>query len=456
MKKSFLPIVSLVLAVVTTSCYNQIEELNSKTNNSDAQQITGETKAIHAFNDFINRLNSDALTRSTIPQAEIIAVKKTTTAVYDNKHLSRSNNVGLPVYELTLENSNMTQGFAVVADLATMDEVIAYSPIGSIADTAYNKGLALYFKDLAILSDITSKKVTARSDYWQPGWEEIYSPFGSSEFVRWLTQSEWENGPGHGLDWIYYDPVDKIEITNAYITTKWGQGNPYNNRVPKYANGTKNKVNVGCYAVAAGQIMTFHKYPSTYNWGILTISSTIPPTPLAIGGGIDMNKETTAQKEVSRLLTDIATAGETEYNTYQNLGSTFVRKFIPGLNKMGYSATDTYLGEKGGSATLIKDEIKNYQRPVLYYAQSDIGGHIWVVDAILTQERWEYTTFRRQEGLETKPGLERRRARGYLLHCNWGWGGNSDGWYYNFNPPHKDDFVKFYFGKHIYTGIKPQ
>ncbi|MBR2856297.1 MAG: hypothetical protein IKB85_02565 [Bacteroidales bacterium] len=25
-------------------------------------------------------------------------------------------------------------------------------------------------------------------------------------------------------------------------------------------------------------------------------------------------------------------------------------------------------------------------------------------------------------------------VRGYLVHCNWGWNGLDDGWYYHFRP----------------------
>lgn len=459
MKENILSMFSLLLAVVMASCSNQMEELNSEVSDSYEQQIAENEKAIQTFNDFVNRLNENGAARSIISGAEVIAVKKTTTVTYGGIPQARSNNIGLPVYELTLENPDKTLGFAVVADAVSMDEVIAYSPVGAIADTVYNKALASYFRDLSMLSDIASERAIARADYWQPGWDEFRAfVLGPEEFVRWLTPSESANRPNQGYSWIYYGPTDKMEIINAYVPTQWGQGNPYNNRVPYYVDGTRNKVSVGCYAVAAGQIMAFHKYPSTYDWGMLTMGSMIDPTPMQIGGGIDLNKETAIQKEVSRLLTDLATAGETEYDTApdKNSGSTYGSKAIPGLNRMGYVASRIYLGQEGGSASIIKDEIKNYNRPVIYSAYSDIEGHMWVIDAILTLERWEYCTFWSTDGVSTKEGLKRLRAQSNLMHCNWGWNGKSDGWYYNFNPPYKDGYIKFYRDKYIYTGIKPQ
>lgn len=42
------------------------------------------------------------------------------------------------------------------------------------------------------------------------------------------------------------------------------------------------------------------------------------------------------------------------------------------------------------------------------------------------------------------------------MHCNWGWYGNSNGWYYNFTTPHNDKVLNFNRGKLLYTGIKPK
>jgi len=51
--------------------------------------------------------------------------------------------------------------------------------------------------------------------------------------------------------------------------------------------------------------------------------------------------------------------------------------------------------------------------------------------------------------------LNRHRVQGHLMHCNWGWSSTSDGWYFDFIPPHKPDYIYFYTEKYLYTGIKP-
>lgn len=46
------------------------------------------------------------------------------------------------------------------------------------------------------------------------------------------------------------------------LTTKWGQGAPYNNLCPEYTDGGETKKYVtGCVATAMAQVMNYHKYP---------------------------------------------------------------------------------------------------------------------------------------------------------------------------------------------------
>lgn len=465
MRTLFLFKTILLSVLLFASCNKNIELTTIPESNQEELPISGEEKAIETFNKFIENLNANPKTRSTIvPTAKVISVKKTTASAYGRNPPTRSGSKELSIYELTLENPDNTSGFAVVTDAATIDEVVAYVPEGAIADTVFNKSLALYFRDLSLLSEAINERVTTKADYWQPGWDEIFNvQIRSREFVRWLTDWERANRPMQGRSWTYYDPVDKMEIISAYVPTKWGQTNPYNNRVPvKYIddNPKKDNVMVGCYPVAVGQVMAYHRYPASYNWSMLTMSPMVAPTPykrrLGTYLGINLDKETAAQKEVSRLLYDIALAGETKHDPKRNAGSTYLAMVVTGLNRMGYSANEIYMGAQGGSSLIIRDEIKNFRRPVLYAAQNDSVGHIWVIDAVLTQERWGYISSWYFGGEnDGKEGLDRYRVQGNLVHCNWGWHGSGDGWFYNFTPPYKDGFIKLYKSKYLYTGIKP-
>lgn len=276
---------------------------------------------------------------------------------------------------------------------------MAYVPNGSIADTTFNIGLAMWFDDLSMLENSAS----TRADIWQEGWDyESREIPGTQEFYRFITQEDINNG---WASTFYYGPIDKTTIYSAFVPTAWSQTNPYNKRVPYYISGSSNRCRVGCFAVALGQLMSYYRHPASYNWNLLIANPTI-------------NDNTSAANEVSRLLYDIALMGGTRYNTTTGAGSTSVSSNVPTLNSLGYNVTSTYLGT-GQSSPIIVEEMKE-SRPVLFVAQSTRGGHIWVIDGIFEFERWYYYPSRVMPS-ESPTGYELHRVRTMrrLIHCNW-------------------------------------
>ena len=246
-------ILGLLLTAAVSSCAIDSAE-NPPETAKDNLFTPGEEKAVATFNGFLDQLNGDPQTRSTVMgDARITSIRQTSTSAYlGGGAETRSGESGMPVYELTLTNPDSTTGFAVVADPETVDQVIAYAPLGSIADTVFNKGMAMYFQELAALADAVDR---ARQQYEQ---ENAQQP------------ATWN-----------YGPVETL-VTGAFVPTKWGQGNPYNNLKAK-PRESQNFL-IGCYTIAIGQIMAYHKYPATYNWDLLTATETIPATPTTFLG----------------------------------------------------------------------------------------------------------------------------------------------------------------------------
>ncbi len=491
MKTSPVFILGLLLTAAVSSC--AVDGVQAPLETPQGKLFTpDEEKVVATFDSFLDRLGGDPQSRSSIMgDARITSVRQTTTAAYrgGGDAQTRSEGSGMPVYELTLTNPDNTTGFAVVADPETVDEVIAYAPLGSFADTVFNKGLAMYFQELAALADAVdlarqqfeqenAQDLATRNygpgGYWdpnykQPGWDDIFNvTISDPEFYRWLTPDEMVQHQNDYYSWSYQDPIDYTNTVSASVPTRWGQGNPYNNRVPVRVTARPwENVVVGCFAVAVGQLMAFHKYPSTYNWNMLTATETIPVTPTN-DGGIILSQETSAQKEVSRLLYNMAVAGNTKFrpgdaNGNGSGGATNAGTPLTVLPMMGYTVTRTYMETAAISSSLmIKEEISTWRRPVLYCAEivGEDTGHIWVIDGVLTQERWGYSGFSGYGYSEVPSGwkgLNRYRAQGNLVHCNWGWYGYGDGWFYNFNAPHYTrGFAYLMQNKYLYTGIKPQ
>jgi hypothetical protein len=213
-------------------------------------------------------------------------------------------------------------------------------------------------------------------------------------------------------------------------------------------NGIRQKNRVGCFAVAIGQIMNYHKHPGSYNWNLLGFTTDILTT------------QQTA--EVSSLLMDIAYAGGT-YFDIDGAGSTPHAMEIPTLERFWYDVSYNYVNT-GRTGDLIIPEIAA-SRPVILSGAPSSGetGHIWVVDGTYTFERWYYY-WSTTSSLSLPPtDLWRIRYQARLFHCNWGWGGLSNGWYYLYNPKYAPSYTphpenNYYLFSHdltIYTGIRP-
>lgn len=171
------------------------------------------------------------------------------------------------------------------------------------------------------------------------------------ETHRYVSIEEAQNSTEWGNS--YYGPIDNTRTFAAFVQTAWSQVNPYNNKVPQYYNnnGVTERCRVGCFAVALGQLMSYHKHPISYNWDLLISTPSISPY------------HTSAVNEVSRLLYDLALSGGTEYKL-TGAGSTSVSKITPTLNSFGYNVTSTYLGT-GQSSHISIEELKA-SRPVLF------------------------------------------------------------------------------------------
>ena len=223
------------------------------------------------------------------------------------------------------------------------------------------------------------------------------------------------------------------------LATEWGQGNPFNLKCPTL-NGEK--APSGCVATAMSQVLNFFKYPETGKGrGSYTVMGGFRPWSLTLGTtyhyDLLKNKydETTLanltpeeEEAISTLLLHCGAAVKMNYNS-------------DGSGAYDYDATD-------GLATHFRYDslaIHCYQRnhftndewmqmllaelearhPVIYCGQDPrAGGHAFVVDGV------------NNEG---------------LVHVNWGWDGDCDG-YYSLEGLTPKRTVGFSFGYNFSSG----
>lgn len=234
-------------------------------------------------------------------------------------------------------------------------------------------------------------------------------------FKWWLSAADeaLKNSSGYSVS-AYSAPAGAgyRETVDMLVTTKWGQGDPYNRQCP--LSGTSHTL-TGCVATAMAQIMNYHKYPDR------AVSASIPAYGIVLGDAYDWGNMldtytagtggedlfTTAQADAVAML--MAHCGATVNMNYGTSASgAFSFNVSPALrNKFMYNENLNYR-YRGIHTTaewmdMIYNEISN-GRPILYGAVDahGSGGHAFVLDGY--------------------------NAEG-LVHVNWGWEGSADGYY---------------------------
>lgn len=183
------------------------------------------------------------------------------------------------------------------------------------------------------------------------------------------------------------------------ITTKWGQGPPYNDLCPQFG---EYHCAAGCVAIAMAQIVNYYQHPAS-------TSIAIPGyTTATLGLAIDEQPITTFPwgnmtiTDISRLIYYCGVAVNMDYAP-DGSGASDV-EVVPALTKyFGYDSNMKWLARWGMTTEDWEDRIYNElaeNRPVLYAGSAGIG-HEFVCD-----------------------GYE----NGYF-HINWGWNGDCDGYF---------------------------
>lgn len=205
----------------------------------------------------------------------------------------------------------------------------------------------------------------------------------------------------------------KIE---PYIKTQWHQEGPFG----KYAdNGV-----AGCTVIAAGQLMYYFQFPTTYDW-------------------VAIAKNNFNNEALSRFSRDVQDRFQVTYH-YTPIAETSatISKVKKGLESFGYKISH----EKSSSSYRFV-----YQNHTPFYEQGidDAGnGHAWVVDGYNSYDYQYYYVVEYLRGSSGSYYYERDNttysaddgnpAVTYQVHYNWGWGGDNDGYYVS-PPTYKND-----------------
>lgn len=267
---------------------------------------------------------------------KINAVQKRYYAIENISTKSGDSEIGkenIPVYEFSISEEGQN-GFALVLADKRINNVLAYSPSGSLNDTVFNLGLKYFV--LSIPEHIK---------------------YSLEEYEKGTSSLKTKSSVEENVSYHYCE-----------IPVKWGQGYPYNAWVPCTCPDLPQKYHgrapAGCVAVAVAQIMAYHaKSKTRFNWNLLLSNFSVTE-----------NSSKDMRDEVADLMYDIGQKVEMSYDC-DGSGAYFSKTQFA-LAMYGY----------------IYDSIKNYDTegivrsidndcPVLLSgATSSYEGHLWVVD----------------------------------------------------------------------------
>ena len=218
------------------------------------------------------------------------------------------------------------------------------------------------------------------------------------------------------------------EKTPNYVPVTWGQRAPYNNNAPRI-NGKP--ALAGCVAVATAQLLAAHKYPTWYkgmrlDWNLLTKK------------GYKTDEEVEKfNRQVAHLLRGI---GDDLGNDW-GIGGTDARtQYVPDvLKSLGYTNvprcetynfSDIIYSLKQRRPVILRGDSEKYTclfGLITFYS----GGHTWICDGYIEQEHIidGYTSYGPPDDRRYK--YWRTRDTRILLHCNWGWRGDSNGYFFS-------------------------
>ncbi|GHV09761.1 hypothetical protein FACS1894162_1090 [Bacteroidia bacterium] len=236
-----------------------------------------------------------------------------------------------------------------------------------------------------------------------------------------ITKAEWDNLGESTLR------AAGATSVGALLSTKWGQGKPYNNDCPCHGNWAQCLVGhdaAGCVAIAIGQIMKYHRFPTRYSWssmdnsypasGITSNTSALSGFIRDCGNSVDMNYGWSASYSTD---SKALNALKNTFGYTQNVSSV--------LRKANYTATNW--------ESLLKVDLAN-GLPLYYSGSGPDGGHAFVCDGYDSSGKF---------------------------HFNWGWDGSCDGYFplNGLNPSAWYDFTggnSFNDGQTAIINIRPK
>jgi len=392
--------------------------IDNKRSNSKAKSVTGSSgrtvKSIETIGSKpLNRTNKTmALSSSSTDAPLLYLVNFEDDAGY--AVLAADSRIDAPVLAVT-DDGNMTEDEFLADDYEVWDSRIDYG-----YDTLQN--FTLYN--------------AAEDDYYvaaiQPSTRAVF------EYAQDMVDDAIDGGGSIGTGSSTYTVTGNWVNNNKVspmLTTAWHQDSPFSDRTPRsrwFFWQSWKQGPAGCIPIAVAQIMAYNDFPTTLTLNGLKISWSEVKSVCNYSNRT-YKGTTSAQGEVAELVKHIGSWCGTIYTP--GFAFALPRKGADCMRTFGYiNATRHY----GYHADLLKNMLDN-NKPVLVAAISGIvSGHAWVVDGYIDRSRTVET-----KNSSSNSVISSTTENQFLVHCNWGWQGRYNGYYYSgvFKP--KDGAVDY-------------
>ena len=374
---------------------------------------------------------------------------------------------------------NLEKGYKIVSADTRVQPVLAECEDGFLSlDKTENSGIKVWLEDTADrIRILKTYNPVVKEDY-----SDLWLPFRSNEGVvstrSFDVDSIWIRVVESSVQTIYSHANQP-----ALMTTKWGQGAPWNVKMPTdYYSG--NRCATGCAAVAVAQVLRYFNKRGNYPtdlWHNVDVQSATPCSYPYLGyvtttlskSGYTSNSSRWSQmpdtktgsntKYVSRLMLDVGNRIDMHYSEQNSFVFADTLQYsIPNLSSCGISSWFAPY-----DFSLVAANI-NMEWPVIisaFYNPTFHMGHVWIIDGChdyskdyLTTETYYcihpdtiygysnvVSVYSYDEMININPdiydGMQTVTCTNHTerdLHMNWGWDGENDGYY---NLIDSDDWI---------------
>lgn len=206
---------------------------------------------------------------------------------------------------------------------------------------------------------------------------------------------------------------DHRQQVSPLLTTLWNQSSPYNYYCPIINGqswaGYENRAAAGCVTIALAQIMAYYNYPNNWDWGLIHTSP-------SYSEGI--HNETT--NEVAQFVYDVAISANISWGIQSSSNIYNANSALENWNYITSAVQDFDCGN-------VVNSLKVNQPVYCRGTQPGTNeGHAWVIDGY--NHTTTFATYYAIPLPHVKLG-ESSFGSPFFYHCNWGWGGNNNGYF---------------------------